>query len=242
LNLQETAAYVAYGVSDEAIAKLGHFGDLLLSSPVNVTSIRDPSGVEHLHFLDSLSLLTVPEISEAGRLVDVGSGGGLPAIVLALALPGLKVVAVESIRKKCAFIEEAGLLLGLSNLRVECARAEDLGHSGLRESFDAAVTRAVAPMAVVAEICLPLVRVGGVVVTMKGPMSDQERIQGQNALAILGAVEGPARQVQPFPGVENRWLHVARKASSTPPDYPRRPGVPQKRPLGAGRADGGRRS
>jgi 16S rRNA (guanine527-N7)-methyltransferase len=242
LNLQETPAYVAYGLTDDAIAKLGRFGDLLLSSSVNVTAIRDPLGIEHMHFLDSLSLLTVPEVNEAGRVVDVGSGGGLPAIVLAVALPRLQVVAVESIRKKCAFIEEVGLLLGLSNLRVQCARAEDLGRSGLRESFDVAVARAVAPMAVVAEICLPLVRVGGVVVAMKGPMSDQERIQGQNALAILGAVEGQARQVQPFPEAENRWLYVARKASATPPDYPRRPGVPQKRPLGAGRADGGRRS
>lgn len=242
LNLQETAAYVAYGLTDEAIAKLARFGDLLLSSPVNVTAIRDPLGIEHLHFLDSLSLLTVPQVNEAGCMVDVGSGGGLPAIVLALALPLLTVVAVESIRKKCAFIEEVVLLLGLSNLGVECARAEDLGHSGLRASFDVAVTRAVAPMAVVAEICIPFVRVGGVVVTMKGPMSDQERIQGKKALAILGAVEGPARQVQPFPGAENRWLHVARKVSSTPLAYPRRPGVPQKRPLGAERADGGKGS
>lgn len=242
MNLQETAAYLAHGLTDEAIANLGRFGDFLLSSPVNVTAIREPLGIEHLHFLDSLSLLTVPEVNEAGRLVDVGSGGGLPAIVLALALPRLNVVAVESIRKKCAFIEEVGLLMGLSNLRVECARAEDLGHSALRESFDVAVTRAVAPMAVLAEICLPLVRVGGVVVAMKGSISDQECIEGQNALAILGAVGGTARQVQPFPGAENRWLHVARKASSTPPDYPRRAGVPQKRPLGAERADGGRRS
>lgn len=242
MNLQETAAYVAYGVTDEMIAKLGRFGDLLLSSPVNVTAIRDPLGIEHLHFLDSLSLLTVPEVNEAGHAVDVGSGGGLPAIVLALALPGLNVVAVESIRKKCVFIEQAALLLGLCNLSVECARAEDLGRSGLREFFDVAVTRAVAPMAVVAEICLPLVRVGGVVVTMKGSMSDQERIQGQNALAMLGAEECPSRQVRPFPGAENRWLHVARKASPTPPEYPRRAGVPQKRPLGEGFADGGRRS
>jgi 16S rRNA (guanine527-N7)-methyltransferase len=240
VNLQETTAYVAYGVTDEAIAKLGRFGDLLLSSPVNVTAIRDPLSIEHLHFLDSLSLLTVPEVNEAGHMVDVGSGGGLPAIVVALARPRLQVVAVESIRKKCAFIEEVGLLLGLSNLRVECARAEDVGHSDLRESFDVAVTRAVAPMAVVAEFCLPLVRVGGVVVAMKGPMSDQERIQGRSALAILGGVEGPARQVRPFPGAENRWLHVARKTSATPSAYARRPGVPQRRPLGAGRADGSR--
>jgi len=242
LNLQENSAYLACGLTEEMIAKLDRFGDLLLASPVNVTAIRDPLGIEHLHFLDSLSLLAVPEVNEAGRAVDVGSGGGLPAIVLALALPHVNVVAVESIHKKCVFIEQAATLLGLSNLIVECARAEDLGHSDLRESFDLAVTRAVAPMAVVAEICLPLVRVGGVVVTMKGPMSDEERIQGQNALAILGAEECPSRQVRPFPGAENRWLHVARKVRSTPPAYPRRAGVPQKRPLGVGFADGGRRS
>jgi len=239
MNLRETPAYVSYGLNDEAIAKLARFGDLLLSSPLNVTAISDPLGIEYLHFLDSLSLLSVREVNEAGSAVDVGSGGGLPAIVLALALPRLEVVAVESIGKKCAFMEEAAACLDLPNLNVQCARAEDFGRSDLRGSFDVAVIRAVAPMAVVAELCLPLVRVGGVVVAMKGRMSDQERIQGRNALAILGAVEDRAGQVRPFPGAENRWLHVARKVCATSIDYPRRPGVPQKRPLGVVRAGGG---
>lgn len=240
MNLQETAAYVAYGLTGEVLDKLGRYGDLLLSSPVNVTAVRDPLAIEHLHFLDSLSLFTIPEVGCADQVVDVGSGGGLPAVVLALVSPDMQVVAVESVRKKCAFIEEVRLSLGLQNLRVECARAEDMGRSGAREAFDVAVSRAVASLAVVAELCLPLVRLGGLVVAMKGPMSDQERIQGKNAIAILGGVEVSAQQVWPFPGAENRWLYGVRKISSTPSDYPRRAGAPGKRPLGGVRSNGGR--
>lgn len=241
MNLQETAAYAAYGLTPEMLDKLGRYGDLLLSSPVNVTAVCDPLAIEHLHFLDSLSLLTMPEVGGSELLVDIGSGGGLPAVVLAMVSPEMQVVAVESVRKKCLFIEEVKLALGLKNLRVECARAEDMGRSDARGSFDVAVTRAVASLAVVAEFCLPLVRVGGLVVVMKGPMSDQERIQGKNAIAILGGEEVSARQVRSFPGAENRWLYGVRKISLTPSEYPRRPGVPGKRPLGGVRSDGGRR-
>lgn len=241
MNLLETAAYAVYGLTEEMLVKLGRYGDLLLSSPVNVTALHDHLAIEHLHFLDSLSLLTMPEVGRAEQLVDIGSGGGLPAVVLALVSPHMQVVAVESVQKKCAFIDEVRLSLGLGNLRVECARAEDMGRSDARGSFDVAVTRAVASLAGVAELCLPLVRVGGLVVAMKGPMSDQERIQGRNAIAILGGEEVSARQVRPFPGAENRWLYGVRKIFSTPSEYPRRPGVPAKRPLGGVRSDGGRR-
>lgn len=240
MNLQETAAYAAYGLTAEMLDKLGRYGDLLLSSSVNVTAVRDPLGIERLHFLDSLSLLTMPEVGGAEQVVDIGSGGGLPAVVLALVSAYMQVVAVESVRKKCLFIEEVRLALGLQNLRVECARAEDMGRSEARGSFDVAVTRAVASLAVVAELCLPLVHMGGLVVAMKGPMSDQERIQGKNAIAILGGKEVSAEHVRPFPGAENRWLYGVRKISSTPSEYPRRPGVPAKRPLGGVRSNGGR--
>lgn len=241
MNLQETASYEAHGLSTETLHKLARYGDLLLSSPVNVTSLRDPLSIEHLHFLDSLSLLTVPEVRGATLLVDIGSGGGLPAVVLALAVPDMQVVAVESVGKKCAFIEEVKRTLELRNLSVQWARAEDAGRSDARGSYDVAVTRAVASLAVVVELCLPLVRVGGLVVAMKGPMSDQERIQGKNAIAILGGEEASAQQVKSFPGAENRWLYGVRKISPTPTDYPRRPGVPGKRPLGGVRPDESRR-
>ena len=194
--------------------------------------MRDPEEIERSHFLDSLSLLAVPGVATARRLADVGSGGGLPALVLALALREVKVVAVESIRKKCAFIEDVARTLDLANLAVACARAEEYGRSDARATYDVIVTRAVGPLAVVAEYSLPLLSVGGTMVAMKGLVSDQERIQGLRALAILGADGLDALRLHPFEGAENRWAYVAKKVRPTSAEFPRRPGLPAKRPLG----------
>ncbi len=239
MQLLQTEEYEARGLPREAVSRLAAFADLLARSPVNVTAIRDCEGIERLHFLDCLSLLDLPEFHSAGRIIDVGSGGGLPAVVLAIALPRMEVVAAESVAKKCGFIAEAAACLGLTNLQVQCARAEELGRGPERESFDVAVSRALASLAVVAELTVPLVRVGGSLVVMKGPMSDQERTSGDNALAILGAPGLCGKQVWPFAGAENRWLYVASKTRPTPSAYPRRPGVPEKRPLGQARRSRG---
>jgi len=216
-----------------AIDRLAAFGDLILRANLNVTSIDDPDDVERFHFLDSLSLLSVDSVKSACHLADVGSGAGLPAVVLALALPAAQVIAVESQRKKCAYTGSVARELGLENLTPVCARAEDYGRAGGRGAHDVVVTRAVAPLAVVAEYSLPLLRVGGSMVAMKGLVSDQERIQGLRALAILGAGGLEAVRLHPFEGSENRWAFVAEKVRPTPAQFPRRPGVPGKRPLGS---------
>jgi 16S rRNA (guanine527-N7)-methyltransferase len=232
MNLLEVERYRAAGLSPEAIRKLGRFGDLLLGSPVNVTSVREEQSVERYHFLDCLSLLEVECFREAGQIVDVGSGGGLPAVVLALALPGAKVVALESVGKKCTFVANVAHDLELPNLVVECGRAEDLGRGAGRESFDVVVARAVAIMPVLAELCLPLVRVGGSFVAMKGNMSNQERMEGDQAVAILGGRSAIVKPVVPYAGAENLNLVIVHKQQRTHPAYPRRVGVPSRRPLG----------
>lgn len=225
--------YARHGLSPEAVVALGAFGDLLLASPTNVTAVRDPHGVETVHFLDSLSFLDVPEVRGAATVVDIGSGGGLPAVVLALALPSASVTALDSVGKKCAFVASVRDRLGLSNLDVACSRAEEAGRSRLRGAFDVAVSRAVASLPVVSEFAVPLVRRGGTVVAAKGAVSDQERMEGESALGILGCSRPRYVRARSFPGAENRWLIVATKESETPDRYPRRPGVPEKRPLGA---------
>ena len=248
MELTRTAAYDAYGLSEAERGLLARFGDLLLASVDNVTGIREPSILEDHHLLDSLSLLTLAAVREAHTVVDVGSGGGLPAAVLAIARPELKVVALESVGKKCRFIDAAARTLGLSNLQVACGRAEDLGQGPGRASFDLAVVRAVASLPAVAELAVPLLRLGGYFVAMKGALPEEECAQGEKALAILGCGLLSAERVEPFPGAENRLLYVARKDHVTPDAYPRRPGIPAKRPLGAagprarsGRAGGSRR-
>ena len=240
MELRRSEYYRRYGLSDGVLDGLGRFGDLLLASRDNVSAIREPETLEDRHLLDSLSLLGLAPVREASTLVDLGSGGGLPAVVLALALPGLEVTAVESVGKKCRFIEEAARELGLQNLRVWCGRAEILAQGENRGTFDAVVARAVASLPVLAELGLPLLRTGGALVAMKGALDPKERAQGERALGILGGGPLEGARVDPFPGAENRWLYVARKMRVTPDGYPRRPGVPQKDPLG--RASGARKS
>jgi 16S rRNA (guanine527-N7)-methyltransferase len=224
--------YEALGLSGTAVERLSRFGDLLISCPFNVTSLSEPWAIEQQHFLDALSLLGIAAVREARDLVDVGSGGGLPALVLAIALPETLVVALESVNKKCDFIRRAAATLGLENAEVECARAEDYGRGRGRERFDVAVARAVAGLPVLAELCLPLVRVGGTLVAMKGAISNQECMEGEKAIAILGGEEASVVPVEPFSGAENRCLVVARKRTRTPGSFPRRAGVPERKPLG----------
>ena len=232
MELTQTPIYESHGLDTAAQQRLATLGDLILGAELNVTGVTDPQEVERVHFLDSLSLLGIPGLSRAGRLGDVGSGGGLPALVLALALPATEIVAIESVQKKCAYITRCARLLGLKNVRVCCARAEEYGRAEGRDSHDVVVSRAVAALPVVAEYSLPLLRVGGLMVAMKGAVSDQERIQAERALGILGGERLDALALDPFEGAHDRWAYLARKVRITPDEYPRRPGVPAKRPLG----------
>ena len=137
--------------------------------------------------------------------------------------------------KKCTFIEGVEANLGLGNLSVVCTRAEDFGHTEARESFDVAVARAVAPLPVLAELSLPLTAIGGVIVAAKAALSNEERMEGIVALDILGSERYELRRARSFDEAENRWLFLAFKERPTPSQYPRRAGVPAKRPLGTQR-------
>jgi 16S rRNA (guanine527-N7)-methyltransferase len=232
MNLAFATAYANCGLDGEAVAMLARLGDLVLEAGFNVTAVREPEEIERRHFLDSLSLLALAAVSKAQHIVDIGSGGGFPALPLALALPNCRVTALESQRKKCSFIERTAEELGLANVRVVCARAEDYGRGIGRTGHDLAVSRALASLPVVAEYSLPLLEIGGHMVAMKGQISNQECIQASKALGILGAGELEALYIEPFEGSVNRWAYVARKVRSTPAAYPRQAGTPAKRPLG----------
>jgi 16S rRNA (guanine527-N7)-methyltransferase len=232
LDLAYTSQYSSYGLDESQQRRLARLGDLILSAELNITAIREPGEIERQHFLDSLSLLRVPAVPAAAHIADIGSGGGLPALVLALVLPQSCVTAVESQRKKCLYIANVAAELALSNLSVVCCRAEDYGRSTGRDTQDVVVSRAVASLPVVAEYSIPLLRLGGRMVAMRGHVSDQERIQASKALGILGAGALDLVRLEPFEGASNRWVCVATKIQRTPDDYPRRSGLPAKRPLG----------
>lgn len=176
---------------------------------------------------DSLSLLD--HLGSARTVVDVGSGGGMPGLPLKIARPDLEVTLLEADRRKAAFLVHAAATLGLA-VEVVAERAEVAGRGALREAFDLAVCRALATMPVVAELCLPLVRPGGRLLAMKGQVEEA-------AFAIRAVGGGPATVFPAPSAARERGVVVAvPKVAPTPPAYPRRPGVPNKRPLTPGRA------
>ncbi len=231
MDLLEKARYASRGLGDGAVAKLSLLGDRLLGAGFNVTGLKDSLQIEKMHFLDSLSLLDVESVRTAASIVDIGSGGGVPALVLALVLPA-KIIALESQEKKCRFISESAEALELTNVEVLCLRAEEYGRGEGRDVHDVAVSRALSALPTVAEYSLPLVRTRGHMVAMMGAISDQERRRAQEAVGILGGGQLGATRLHPFLGAENRWVYVAPKIHMTPEAYPRRVGVPAKRPLG----------
>ena len=198
----------------------------------NLTAIREPEQARVKHFLDSLSACLVMNGSPIERVIDVGTGAGFPGLPLKILYPQMQLTLVESIGKKADFCEFVVAKLGLENVEVIQTRAEELGRlAAHREQYDWALARAVAVMPVLLEYLLPLVRVGGSVLAMKGESGPAEAQTAENAAQILG---GHLRQLHPLtlPGVvEERYLVVVDKIAATPEKYPRRVGIPAKRPL-----------
>jgi 16S rRNA (guanine527-N7)-methyltransferase len=175
------------------------------------------------------SLVLLDHLGEAEKVVDVGSGGGLPGLPLKIVLPGLRMTLVEADQAKAAFLVRACAALGLRDVEVLGRRAEDVGRDPLyRESFDVAVARALAPMPVLVELCLPLVRVGGRLVAQK---TDTEGLDAANR--AIDALGGAMNRVVAAPSEARRsgTVVIVDKIKPTPPAYPRRPGVPARRPL-----------
>ena len=198
----------------------------------NLTAIRDPEQILVKHFLDSLSTCLVMDSLNQERVIDVGTGAGFPGLPLKILYPQIKLTLVESIGKKAAFCEHITEILGLKEVQVIRARVEEVGKQiEHREQYDWALARAVAVMPILLEYLLPLVKIGGRVLAMKGDSGPAESQNSENALQILG---GHLHQLQALtlPGVvEDRYLVVFDKVAATPEKYPRRIGIPTKRPL-----------
>ena len=193
------------------------------------TSVHDRAEVLDVHIADSLAGMEVDAVREAGRIADLGSGAGLPGLVLAIARPEAEVVLVESVGKKCAWLERTIEALGLTNARVVCARVEEMDEA----PFDVVTARALAALPVLCEYAAPLLRQGGSLVAWKGAVGAEEEADGLHAAEVLGLERVEVRAVEPYAGSERRTLHVFRKLQPTPEMYPRRAGMAAKRPLAA---------
>lgn len=219
-----------FALGESAPAALASLATLLAEDPLAPTTVRDPAQVRDDHLADSLVALELPQVRAARRIVDIGAGAGLPGLPLALALPAATVTLVEGNGRKCAFIARAAATMGLTNVSVAHARAEEL-HGELGRA-DIVSARALAPLAVVAEYAAPLLRMDGFLVAWRGKREPQVEAEGARAAEILGLCVHDPVQVYPYPGAEHRYLHLMSKVSPTPERFPRRPGMARKRPLG----------
>lgn len=238
------AAAAALNIAFEGddLSRLGRFLALLLEAnrSFNLTAVDDPAKAWTRHILDSLTLVPLlAELPEGSSVIDVGSGGGLPGIPLAICLPGLRFTLLEATGKKAAFLARAVAALGLAGTRVIADRAERLGQQrtpragvragpeGHRERYDAVVARAVGRLTVIAELTVPLAKVGGRVLLIKGQQADAELSEAGAALGLLrvrhaGTLDTPTGRIV-----------VLEKPEPTPHTYPRRDGEPARVPLGA---------
>ncbi|MDD6798923.1 MAG: 16S rRNA (guanine(527)-N(7))-methyltransferase RsmG [Firmicutes bacterium] len=221
-------------IDNNLAEKLGVYLENLLETnkKMNLTAIRSPEDAALKHFADCLTV--VPLIPRGAKLIDVGSGAGLPAIPIALSRPDVSVTALDSTGKKAAYIASVAQAMEISNLNAVCGRAEELGRQhGMRESFDTVTARALARLNVLCELCLPFVRVGGVFISMKGPLADEEITEARQALKTLGGEMAENKRLTLSCGGESidRALIIIQKVGHTPINYPRNNSAITKNPL-----------
>ena len=202
----------------------------------NLTTITDYTAVQVKHFLDSLTVTLALRGGEADSedfsVVDVGSGAGFPGVPLKIVLPRPRLVLIEPTEKKAAFLRHIIGKLELGNVEVLNSRAEEAGHLlACREQFALALSRAVAPLPTLVELALPLCRPGGRFVAQKKGEIDQEITGAERAIAVLGGRLGRVQSIELRQFSDVRYLVVVDKISPTPGKYPRRPGMPRKRPI-----------
>ena len=231
MEQQLQAGLAALGLPTEGVPSLLRYGYLLMETNkvMNLTAITDPADIAALHFLDSAALLTLEDFRDK-TVVDVGTGAGFPGLPLKILEPTIHLTLLDSLGKRVQFLERVCQELGLADVACIHGRAEEFA-AAHRESFDLAVSRAVAALPVLCELCLPLVRPGGKFLAMKSVDSDQELESARHAIEILGGAVSGVRDYA-IPGTEVRHrLILVKKVKKTPEKYPRMFAKIKKNPL-----------
>lgn len=213
---------------------LASFGDLVIETNqvMNLTAITEKDQIVEKHFLDAYSL--VPVIRGLGlekeQLIDLGSGAGFPGIPLAIFLPEMEITLLESMEKRCVFLRKVVDTLSLTNVKVCCDRAENWGRSEKRSGYGLVTARAVSSFRVLLEYALPLLKKEGYFFAYKGAKAEEEIKEAEKALSLLG---GKVIDVYPYQLLEpgERCIIATQKQSETKEKYPRRVGIPEKKPL-----------
>lgn len=224
------------GLSDEQIRQFQTYERELedWNRRFNLTRITGRERVQTLHFLDSLTAIAaIPQaVKSGGRIIDVATGAGFPGIPLKIALPELHLTLVDSVGKKANFLEHLLDALNLPDVQLLMERAETLAHEPEnRDAFDVVLARGLAPMRVLAELTIPFCKPGGILVAHKKGDIAKELEDAHNAIDLMGGRLAGVEPVNVAGLEDNRALVIVQKVSDTPARYPRRPGIPKKRPL-----------
>jgi 16S rRNA (guanine527-N7)-methyltransferase len=228
-------AALAYGLelSEKQVEDFGLYYEMLLdyNERVNLTAITEPGEVAVKHIIDSLSCYESDIFPDGVSVIDVGTGAGFPGVALKIFRPGLKLTLMDSLKKRLVFLEAVAKALNINAAMIH-SRAETAGQNKAhREKYDLAVSRAVAKLSVLAEYCLPLVKVGGYFVALKGASYETEIAEAEKAISALG---GSLAKITPItlPFLpDKRAVIYLKKITPTPKTYPRREGIPSKNPL-----------
>lgn len=214
--------------------KLIKYKDMLKewNEKMNLTAITDDDGIIKKHFIDSLKIFRFSKLKNFKRIIDVGTGAGFPGIPMKIIMPEMEIVLLDSLNKRISFLNEVINSLNLEGITAVHGRAEDFAReSSYRESFDAAVSRAVANLSVLSELCLPYVKKNGYFIALKGPAVEEEIAEAGRAIKVLGGqieINIPVT----VEGTElNHNLVVVNKINHTPKEYPRKAGIVAKKPI-----------
>ena len=221
-------------LSEKQVNQFIRYYELLVewNSFMNLTGITDLSEVLKKHFIDSISLVSYVNLNSVNSLIDVGTGAGFPGVPLKIVFPDLKVTLLDSLDKRIKFLNHVISELDLQDINAIHGRAEDYaGNTEYRESYDIAVSRAVANLSTLSEYCLPYVKQGGIFISYKSETLDEEVQKAENAINILGGVIKNKYSFY-LPGTDIfRTLCMIEKVNCTPNKYPRKAGLPSKKPL-----------
>lgn len=232
--LEKAASEYGVELSEKQLQQFQRYYELLIewNEKINLTAITEPQEVAVKHFIDSVSAWDEKRFEGTKSIIDVGTGAGFPGIPLKIFQPQLKLVLLDSLNKRIKFLQTVVDELQLDNVECIHARAEEgAKNPKLRENFDIAVSRAVARLPVLAEYCIPFVKVGGTFAALKGMKFAEEAEEGKKALQILGGSE-PVSVEKKLPGLDDkRAVIYVKKIKSTPKKYPRKAGTPDKDPL-----------
>lgn len=220
-------------VTDKQIAELERFKDLLVekNKVMNLTGITESDEVDRLHFTDSAYPLTLPELKDAKKIIDVGTGAGFPGVVLKILAPEKEILLNDSLLKRLKFLDEVIMDLDLKDIETVHARSEDLAHvNGHREAYDVAISRAVARLATLTEYMLGFVKVGGYMLSMKSGDIDEEAVEAKKAIEVLGGEIVDIHKYRLFDEFD-RSIVVVKKIKPTPKKYPRGKNLAKSSPL-----------